>query len=153
MNEPIILCNIILRAWFGSHPFLRWWGVGVFSILESWRAVAASQQTFFYCLRLPFKLILGKVTKKCRGLHLGPLEISRIGKTPTPHHRKNAALPSKNLDFLRNYKMDAPSLKGGINDSFLHIPLILLFLATFLMSHVPGLILDIMQVGELCETV
>ena len=31
---------------FGRHPFLRWWGVGVFSILESWGAVAASQQTF-----------------------------------------------------------------------------------------------------------
>ena len=27
------------------------------------------------------------------GLDLGPLKISRIGKTPTPHHRKNAALP------------------------------------------------------------
>ena len=31
----------------GGYPFLRWWGVGVFSIMESWGAVAASQQTFF----------------------------------------------------------------------------------------------------------
>ena len=56
---------------------------------------------FFYCLRLPFKLILGEVTKKCRGLDLGPLKISRIGKTPTPHHRKNAALPSDYVDSIQ----------------------------------------------------
>ena len=30
----------------GRHPFLRWWGVAVFSIMESWGAVATSQQTF-----------------------------------------------------------------------------------------------------------
>ena len=30
----------------GRHPFLRCWGVAVFSIMESWGAVAASQQTF-----------------------------------------------------------------------------------------------------------
>ena len=63
---------------------------------------------FFYCLRLPFKLILWEVTKTCRGLDLGPLKISRIGKMPTPHHRTNAALPfsnsvSKILDNLENF--------------------------------------------------
>ena len=78
---------------FGRHSFLRWWGVGVFPILESW-GLLLLRSKLFYCLRLPFKLILGEVTKKCRGLDLGPLKISRIGKTPTPHHRKNAALPT-----------------------------------------------------------
>ena len=71
-------------------------------------AVAASQETFFIVLRLPFKLMLGEVTKKCRGLDLGPLKVSRIGKTPTPHHRTNAALPGQGLNLSHDmvYSID-----------------------------------------------
>ena len=57
-------------------------------------AVAASQQTFLLSPDPIQANTLGEVTKKCRGLDLGPLKIYRIGKTPTPHHRKNAALPT-----------------------------------------------------------
>ena len=37
--------------------------------------------------------VLGEVTKNAWGFYLRPLTISRIDKMPTPHHRKNAALP------------------------------------------------------------
>ena len=77
---------------FGRHSFLRWWGVGVFLILKSW-GLLLLRSKLFYCLLLLFKPIVGEVSKKCRGLDPGPLKISRIGKTPTPHHPKNAALP------------------------------------------------------------
>ena len=68
---------------------------GVLAFFRSWnlRGLLLLHSKLFYCLQLPFKLILWEVTKKCRGLDLRPLKISKIGKTPTPHHRKNAALP------------------------------------------------------------
>ena len=47
----------------GVLAFFRSWNLGELLLLRS---------KLFYCLRLPFKPILGKVTKKCRGLDLRP---------------------------------------------------------------------------------
>ena len=56
-------------------------GRGVF--LEHWNlgGCCCFAANFFYCLQLPFKLILGEVTKNCRGLdqtskHSRPLKIT-----------------------------------------------------------------------------
>ena len=104
-------------AFFTNQGFCKYF-LGVFADLRAWRPTSDGktfvspmlgcwrfsdprilgllllQSKLFYCLRLPLKLILGEVTEKCRGWDLGPLKIPKIGKTPTPHHRKNAALPS-----------------------------------------------------------
>ena len=35
----------------GRHPFLRWWGVGVFSILESWWLLMLRSKLFYYIFK------------------------------------------------------------------------------------------------------
>ena len=62
-------------------------------------AVAALQQTFFLS-PAPIQAKTRGGDQKNKVLDLGPLKISRIGKTPTPHHRKNAALPHNEISCL-----------------------------------------------------
>ena len=65
-------------------------------------AVAAFSAKKFYCVQLPFKPILGGDRIMQQGMGCSALKISKIDKTPTPHHRKNAALLKGAIDLVRS---------------------------------------------------
>ena len=94
-----------------------------FFIMESWRLLLLRCK-LFYCLRFPFKPILGEVTKKCRRLDAGPnkhlsmiekLQHPTIGKTQHCH-MKMLKTTVVNLDcaFVKNALLFlVPKIKGG----------------------------------------
>ena len=57
----------ISRWVMGRHPFLRWWGVGLFLVLESWGLA-----NFSYWLRLPFRAIFMMAFQAISPLLLAP---------------------------------------------------------------------------------
>ena len=95
------------------HSFFRCWGVGRFSIMVSWGLLLLCCKLFFVSRSHSSK----KVTKTDKALDLMHWKIPMIDKTPTPHHRKNAALPLGNwchhprVSPSPSFPIPSPSLK------------------------------------------
>ena len=76
----------------GRHLFVRWW---VLAFFRSWNSegLLLLRSKLFLLSPAPIHTNTRGGDQNMQGIGCYALKISMIEKTPTPHHRKNAALP------------------------------------------------------------
>ena len=107
---------LVIGYFLGRHPFFRWW---VLAFFRSWNSegLLLLRSKLFLLSPAPIHTNTRGGDQNMQGIGCYALKISMIEKTPTPHHRKNAALPV----FLAFLNFSASHL----NAKFYAIPLIL----------------------------
>ena len=92
--------KILMVKTIGRHPFFRWW---VLAFFRSWNSegLLLLRSKLFLLSPAPIHTNTRGGDQNMQGIGCYALKISMIEKTPTPHHRKNAALPP--LPLLRLY--------------------------------------------------